>query len=801
MREVFLRLRKANLKLKAKKCLLFQKKILYLGHIVSEDGVSTDPSKIKAVKEWPTPTSVTEVRSFLGLCAYYRRFIRDFSKIAASLHKLTEKGKKFSWSSECDQAFATLKECLITAPILSYPDPKKRFILDTDASDVAIGAVLSQEQGDGERVIAYGSKCLSKAERRYCVTRRELLALVYFVKHFRYYLYGARFLLRTDHGSLRWLFNFKSPEGQIARWLETLATFDLEIKHRPGKQHGNADGLSRIPCKQCGREEETEVGVINAINDTTEFPENFSWNAEQIRVNQEEDPLIGRVLTLKQQHTSKPAWRDISAENEDLKTYWYLWDQLNIKNGILYKLWVEQTSGTKIWQVVTPKKMTEEVMKELHDHVTAGHLGQHKTLARVRQRFYWLNLKEDVIRWCNQCDLCATRKDPNPRRRATLKQYQVGCTMERVAMDIIGPLPVSRRGNKYILVLADYFTKWTEAFPMRNQEAVTVAKRFVNDFICRFGVPLQVHTDQGRQFESALFTEVCSLLDIDKTRTTSFHPMSDGLVERFNRTLENMLSLFVAEHQKDWDEYIPMLMMAYRSTTQESTYVSPYKMMFGREVNLPIDLMMGLPDPEAPTLLGVDYVEDLQTKMLRCHEFARSHLRKSAERQKRNYDVKVNGSVFKTGEYVWLFTPKRQIGRTPKLQRYWDGPYRIIEKISDALYKIQKSARTKEKVIHFNRLKPYTGKLAPHLEPEEEEVTTLEDDISTTEPHRPIDDSDSDSEEDVAEPAVSFSTSATTETLERPTEVKEPTLPPVNDNHLRRSSRMSKAPKRLIEEI
>ena len=228
--KVFCRLQDAGRKLKPQKCVLFQKQVTYLGHIVSERGVAPDPAKIESVKGWPTPTNVTEVRSFLGLAAYYRRFIKDFSRIASPLHRLTEKGRMFSWDETCQTAFEELKVHLTSAPVLAYPKLKTKFMLDTDASDVAIGAVLSQKFDEWEHVIAYGSRCLSKAERRYCVTRKELLAIVYFVKYFRHYLYGRQFLLRTDHGSLRWLFNFKEPEGQVARWIEALSTFDFDIQ-------------------------------------------------------------------------------------------------------------------------------------------------------------------------------------------------------------------------------------------------------------------------------------------------------------------------------------------------------------------------------------------------------------------------------------------------------------------------------------------------------------------------------------------------------------------------------------------
>ncbi len=244
--EVFARLAAAGLKLKPKKCSLFQQEVAYLGHVVSQSGVATDLEKTRKVQDWPTPCNLKHVRSFIGLCSYYRRFIKDFSRIAAPLYKLTHKDVGFKWTSECEHSFQMLKQKLTSTPILAFPDFSLPFMLDTDASGEGIGGVLSQIQGGQEKVIAYASRKLSKSEQNYSVTKRELLAAVHFMKYFKHYLYGKKFTLRTDHGSLRWLYNFKDVQGQLARWIEILSTFDFEISHRPGTQHRNADALSRI---------------------------------------------------------------------------------------------------------------------------------------------------------------------------------------------------------------------------------------------------------------------------------------------------------------------------------------------------------------------------------------------------------------------------------------------------------------------------------------------------------------------------------------------------------------------------
>ena len=241
------RFRSAGLKIRPSKCHLLQHTVSYLGHTISRHGIATDPKKILCLKQWPTPSNIEQLRSFLGLATYYRRFIGNFVEISAPLRRLQEKNAQFIWNENCDRAFHTLNQILTSAPVLAYPRFDKEYILDTDASDSAIGAVLSQTHSDGEHVIAYGSRSLIKAERRYSVTRKELLAMVHFVKSFRHYLYGCHFTLRTDHSALQWLRTFKEPGGQIARWLQVLEEYDFTVEHRPGSRHQNADSLSRFP--------------------------------------------------------------------------------------------------------------------------------------------------------------------------------------------------------------------------------------------------------------------------------------------------------------------------------------------------------------------------------------------------------------------------------------------------------------------------------------------------------------------------------------------------------------------------
>ena len=475
---VLQRFEKAGLKLKPNKCQLFQKEVSFLGHVINEDGVNTDPKKIECIANWPIPTCVKEVRSFLGLCSYYRRFIAEYSHIAKPLTRLTEKNYKFNWTHECSEAFEKLKQQLTTAPVLAHPDFSKPFILDTDASDLAIGSVLSQKIDGKERVVAYASRTLTKAERKYCVTRKELLALVYFVKYFRHYLYGREFIVRTDHGSLRWLMNFKNPEGQVARWLEVLSTYIFTVEHRPGRLHGNADSLSRKPAGQCADD-------IDDNNDTEtkcfqlSITESEDDDRDLIKLQQEDEDLaMVRTWVEDKERTSS---KDIAACSYIIKSLWNQFPMLEIRNGLLVRMLENVEDDSVSYQAIIPRGARRDVLKYSHDIKTAGHLGGKKTLSRVRQMFYWPGLQSDVRSYVAGCETCTKRKEPNPTKRAPMQIVRSGYPMERLAIDILGELPMTPNGNKYILVISDYFTKWTDALPMPNMEACTVAKTLVEN--------------------------------------------------------------------------------------------------------------------------------------------------------------------------------------------------------------------------------------------------------------------------------------------------------------------------------
>ena len=382
------------------------------------------------VQEWSRPSSKKQVRSFLGLCSYYRRFVQKFATIARPLHRFSEKAVKFQWSDDTEEAFNKLKTALTTSPVLAYPKLGQPFILDTDSSDFASGAVLSQDYDGKERVLAYMSKSLNTHERTYCVTRKELLAVIVALKKFHTYLYGQKVFLRTDNSAVSWMKNLKTPTGQMARWIQELGVYDLTVVHRKGRKHTNADALSRVPCKVCRRyaDKPEDIGEIEELeqcnieaNDNvlvtnhvrvvtrsqienkhmTELLE--GWDSETIKQDQKSDEDIGTIYGIIENEQAKPTWRDISAASPHTKILWAQWDRLSIHSGMLYRS--IETDKRKSTQLVVPKKHRDEVMKLNHDIPTAAHLGQKPTLKRVQNDFFWPEMKTDINNYVVQGSL------------------------------------------------------------------------------------------------------------------------------------------------------------------------------------------------------------------------------------------------------------------------------------------------------------------------------------------------------------------------------------------------------------
>ena len=628
-----------------------------------------------------------------GLAGYYRRFIPRFATIASPLTELTKKGVKFVWTENTESAFQHLKTCLCSAPILAYPIFDNLFILQTDASDVGLGAVLTQLDKSGhERVVSYASRTLTGRERNYTAMEKEALAVVFATEYFRVYLLGRKFQLITDNKALKWLHTIQ-PKGRIARWIMDLQEFDFTVSHRPGASNQNADALSRLNHQTSALHNDTlsnsSVPSVNSFVGLVPDCDLFSA--------QREDPTISKIIEMKEEGFPRPpqfVWKD----NRLLSLYWYCWDQLFLQNGLLMK---SHKASAPFPQnaVVIPQGLINVVLRNLHSSSSGGHMGVNRTTARARERFFWPHMHKAVQKFTKNCSECSQIKHDPSLNKAPLKQIEVSEPFVFWAMDYMGPIKETARENKHILVLMDHFTKWCEAFPTKDQRASTVAHILVSRVFSRFGPPTVLHSDQGRNFDSILMHEIYNLMGIKKTRTTAYHPQCDGLVERQNRTLQNILSAFVSEHSVDWDEWLDQAVFAYNTSVHESTGLSPYELIFGRPARMPIEVELGVPlrNPNSQS----DYSQSLRKALLHSNELAQRNLNIARSRQASQYNnkSKKDWEPFETGQAVWLWRPKHW-----KFGKKWTGPYKIVSR-EGVNYRVV-STRGKTLIAHHNLLKP-----------------------------------------------------------------------------------------------
>ena len=701
---VLSRLHQYRLKAKPSKCVLFKTQIEFLGYLVSHRGAEPLPDKLACIRDWPTPHCLRDVRAFYGLASYYRRFVRNFAAIAEPLSSLTRKNNRFQWTEEAQQAFDSLKTALLEAGTLAFPFPDVPCILDTDASDVAIGSVLSQVIDGQERPIAFFSKVLNKSQRNYCPTRRELLAVVASLQHFRHYLLSAKVILRTDHHSLKWLNTFKRPEGILARWIETLAEFDYTIEHRPGRLHCNADGVSRSVCKQCwGRV--AKVPWVDELERADELVEPLGIHALRL-MPQLSDPQLAQMQ--RDDVTLAPVYAAITQStplsSDDLRAM-----PLDSRNILAQRPAVQLRADVLVrckdsaTQLIVPESLRKELFLQTHAGSLSAHLGHDRTFTQLSQHYYWPGMRRDLRAWILACEQCAKARGPPTRPHGRLQKVIAGAPMDLVAIDILSGLPVATDGSKHILVVTDYFTKWVEAYSLPDQEASTCMTILYQNFFSRFGLPRQLHSDQGRNFESHLFADLCKITGIRRTRTTPFHPRSDGQTERMNRTLLQMLRTCASDSPKEWPSRLPAILAAYRMTQHKTTGVTPNMAMLGREVLLPCTLIAA--PPEESDTVTTQFAAAFRDNMREAHHRVRVATQYSAKTQRTYFDQHIKPIKFALHQLVWLYWPRPLIRQKKrKLQQLWTGPWRITAFKSELVVVVQHVRNHKKQTVHVDRL-------------------------------------------------------------------------------------------------
>lgn len=790
IREIFDRLSFHNLKLQPEKCNFLQKEISYLGHLICDTGIKPDPSKIEAVQNFPTPKIPQHIKSFLGLAGYYRRFISDFSGISKPLTSLLKKNTTFTWDALCDEAFRKLKEALTTAPILAYPDFEKPFNVTTDASDFALGAVLSQGEVGSDRPICYSSRTMNPAETRYSTIEKELLAIVYAVTQYRPYIYGRKFTIYTDHKPLVWVMSLKDPSSRLVRWRIKLEEYDYTVIYKPGKSNTNADALSRIPflsepiqhsinlvqtrsktLKDSHKDLHLSDTVIeNHINPSYsitnksfshykksnihdilrkyqlsekrgqifcrayDFIIHITDEVDKLEITQNNskfEPLIeksppesGELIMLNDKRGILNSPLNRLGSNATQRAYdhlsiIYLLAQSKHSKNIAISLKIFHAE--KYFQIktilahlfhgsditidlysenVTCPTSDEEIktiLETYHLSPLGGHQGVNRTLKRIKLAYYWKGMAKDIKNFISKCQICQLNKVSRVNRIPMKITTTSTRAFERVFLDIVGPWTESYHNNKYILTFQDDLTKYSEAIPIPNQEARTIAEALVTKIICRHGIPESILTDQGSNFLSNCMKEVYKLLKISKLQTTPYHPQTNGALERSHRGLSEYLRNFVQKDPFEWCQWIPYAMFVYNTTPHTTTNFTPHELVYGFPAQIPSNLSTS---PKI-SYNYENYASELKARLQHSHCIARANIISSKDKSKQQYDKKTRDIVFKVGGLVLL----RNDARKSKLSQIWTGPWEVIKINSpeNTTIKLNKGSQT----VHNNRLKLY----------------------------------------------------------------------------------------------
>jgi len=729
---VFERIRQYGLKLNPEKCQFFQKKIKYLGHLISAEGIEADEEKTKVLETWPVPTNVDEVRKYLGFVGYFRKYVKDYAKIAKPLNDLLaghgkpsnrRNGKKpkktstWKWEREHQEAFEILIDRLASPPILAYPDFKgSEFLIHTDASGRGLGAVLYQNQDGHDRVIAYASRGLRASERNYPAHKLEFLALKWAVTdRFKDLLYGNTFQVVTDNNPLTYVLTSAKLDATGQRWIATLAEYDFSIKYRPGKQNQDADALSRLNHEECCISSEAikAIGksydvpnVVEAVSMSVtvvdQLPEAESGldtqNYQYWRKVQREDPIIHTVMRI----ISDEGYNRRQDESKEVQTLLRERKKLTLKRGVLYRK--KEDNEEEIHQLVLPMKYRDRVLSGLHDDM--GHQGVDRTLSLIRDRFYWPNMTKDVSQHVSSCTRCILRK--GSAEKAPLVNIVTKQPLELVCVDYLTIEP-SKGGIENVLVVTDHFTRYAQAYPTANQTAKTTAKILFDNFIVHYGFPLRLHSDQGRNFESQVIQELCKMANIDKSHTTPYHAMGNGMTERFNRTLLGMLGTCTDDKKKDWKSYLAPMVHAYNSTRHESTGYSPFYLMFGRQPRLPIDVAMGLPEDAEGTETYSEFISSLKKRLEYTYKLATRAADEARDKQKKYYDKhrSITTNKLDVGDRVLVKQTAFQ-GKHKLANKWENSPYVIVKQPNADIpvFLVRKEDGTGEKLLHRNLLLP-----------------------------------------------------------------------------------------------
>ena len=718
--DVLATLHKHRLRLHPAKCVFFQHQINYLGHSIDIDGLHPLNDKILAIRDFPMPSTLKEANAFIGLVGWYRRFIPDFAKIAAPIHLVTNKTKgrrkEFFWASEQADAFHRLISVITTAPlVLDFPDPMVPFTLSTDASDIGAGAVLKQTINGKDRVVYYFSQLFNRTQRNYSTIEREALAVWLAVNKLRPYLLSADFLIETDHCPLCDFYRKKCRNRRIDCWGVLLADYSITgVKYKKGKCNCDADFLSRYPQSAVDDEVELSVNAVTramakrhaqqlvATPSASNLPQLDSQQSERVQhhdapkstiiveQNRPDNSPLHPATIRAAQITDPEVQIQIHAVNRTAV------DDLCVHNGVLFKL---LKNGHRVPWI--PRALVPDVLRVFHNHPTAAHFGRDRTFDKIKRRAFWPHMYADIRKHIRSCEECAGFNIRRRKPYGLLESIEPpDGIMELVALDFWGPAPTTLDGNRYVLVMTDYLSKyvWAKALPTCTARD---AAQFLIDKL-EFGVPSYILTDCGTHFDNELFNALSKLVGANHILTTPYRAQSNGQVERWNASMRPKLFSLTGDHPHDWDIFLPAVVNAYNSGLHATTNMTPSSLMFARDIRLPFDPPRSTISLSKPS----DYWDFVQQFRQVTTKMVRNNIQEHHRLAKKRYDRNRRSPTYQPGDPVFV----RQHGSVGKAGKLFDGPFFVVEQRGPNTYTISNDDSSWSRQVHSADMEPFPSR-------------------------------------------------------------------------------------------